>query len=738
MTLSSATSISKRSFSGDVSGGVTACLLALPESMAYGALTFAALGPAFVPAGVAAGLLALGISNIASGLVRGAIPILHTGNYSLAALMCASAVTYAAGRVGAAAPIDARLAPALVAAMLLTVFLAGLFQIIFGVLRFGVLTKYIPQPVLSGLMNGTAILMLIAQVAPMLGLAKIRSFADFPVGAQPLTLVVGLATCAGIYFGARVLKPVPVPFKGMAVGATVYYGLVALGFGDRLGSVIGNVPGGVPTPKAGLDIVRLVSGAEIPPSVLFGLIPYAFGLAVIVSLRSLLACLAADEVLGVRSKSSQELVAQGVGNMACAVFGAVASTGSLSRSAANYHYGGRTRFSRVASGVAAVLILVVFHRGVGALPNVVLAGMLVMLAFACFDPWSLKLLRNILRSRRRPRGQDVLDLAIALFVTGTMVFVGVFESIGIGILLAVIFFVVSMGRSIIRREYDGSLVRANVLRPRSEIEILGVEGRRIRAYELEGALFFGTADRVAEAVESVPPQDVSHVILECKRISFIDSTGLKVISRLARSCQDRGVTLAVSHLPANVPAPDGVANFASTFDALLTAEDQLLDGHLPAERYHTEWPLDRGIGVLSFFEPAEIDLLRPYLRRRVFVADDVIFREGDAGDRLFVIVKGRVRLMLPNRAKRDGIDQRLSTLCPGTIMGEMALLDGNPRSADAVAEGELVCFELDRPALERLKSEHPPVAFKLLTGVSAEISARLRLANAQYRFFARS
>jgi anti-anti-sigma factor len=706
--------------------------------MAYGALAFAPLGPEFIPLGVASGLLALGISNIVSGLVRGAIPILHTGNYSLSALICASAITYTAAHIGATVPITPRLAPVLLAAMFLTVLLAGVFQVIFGMLRFGVLTKYIPHPVLSGLMNGTAVLMLIAQAGPVLGLTKFGKFTDIATRAQPMMALVGLATCVGIYFGGRLLKAVPVPFKGMALGTAVYYGLVALGFGGRLGSVIGNVPGGVPIPKAGLDIVHLVANSEISPSVLFGLVPYAFGLAVIVSLRTLLACLAADEVLGARSNSSRELLAQGIGNMACAVFGAAASTGSLSRTAANYQYGGRTVLSRVASGVAALLILVLLHGVVAGLPNVVLSGMLVMLALACFDPWSFKLARDTIRSWRRPRSQDLLDLAVVLLVTGTMVFVGVFESIGVGIFLAVIFFAISMGRNIIRREYDGSFIRANVVRPRAEIKILSAEGGRIRAYELEGALFFGTADRVAEVVESIPPHEVSYAILECKRISFIDSTALRVIGRLAKSCQDRGVTLALSHLPANVVPPVGILTFGSTFDALRAAEDRLLDDHLPADRYHTEWPLGRDIGVFSFFESREIEILRPYLHKQIFAAGELVFREGDQGDSLFVIVKGRVRLMLRDGVKGEIVEQHLSTLCPGTTLGEMALLDRNPRSADAFAESELVCFELDRSALERLQNDYPAVAFKLLTGVSAEISARLRLANAQYRFFAGS
>jgi SulP family sulfate permease len=158
---------------GDLAGGSTATILALPEAIAFGALTFGVLGPAMVPAGIAACLLTLVICNLAAGPIGG-VRIMHLGNYSLAAVMMASTLTFIATGMGLEGELTPEEAAPVLTVLFLTVLLAGAFQVVFGLLRLGVLTKYIPHPVLAGLFNGTAILMLVSQLAPMLGCRRRR------------------------------------------------------------------------------------------------------------------------------------------------------------------------------------------------------------------------------------------------------------------------------------------------------------------------------------------------------------------------------------------------------------------------------------------------------------------------------------------------------------------------------------------------------------------------------------
>lgn len=719
---------------GDLAGGATATILALPEAIAFGALTFGVLGPALVPAGIAAGLLTLVISNLVAGPIGG-VCIMHLGNYSLAAVMMGSTLTFIATGMGLSGELTPAAAAPVITVLMATILLAGAFQVLFGALRLGVLTKYIPHPVLAGLFNGTAVVMLISQLAPMLGLPASTPLLELPglLGdVQLATLTVGLLTCAAIAMGPQLTRIVPVPFIGMGVGSAAYYLFEAAGV-QRIGPVIGAVPAALPSIDPALAMVDLAASGGLSADLLVGVVPYALGLAVIASLRTLLTCITTDELLDERGDSSRELVAQGIGNLGSAAFGGVIATGSISRSAASHRYGSRTARSRVLSGGVALLVLLLLGEVVGLIPEAVLAAMLVMLSLSCFDPWSLRLTSRILRAPRAQTTSDIVDWLMALTVAGVMVFVDVFLAIGIGVVMAMLFFAVGMGRSIIRRRYSGRDVRANVQRPAEELAILAQEGDRIRCFELEGALFFGTADRVAETVEAMPADAEYFVILDLQRVGFLDATGRKVLSKLTRTTRTKGSRIAIC-APRTL-ALDGVdcVRFHSHLDALLWAEDALLDAILAADRYQRPLTLDSKMDGLAFLSEDDLSDLRARLPTKIVRSGDHLFRQGDPGDSVLFLLRGRIDLVLDGDSSH-----RLATLCPGTVVGEMGLLEGLPRSAAAVARGRVEVQILDRAEMARLETQRPDLVRHLLTGIAVKLSDRLRLANAQGEFFSKN
>jgi CRP-like cAMP-binding protein len=153
----------------------------------------------------------------------------------------------------------------------------------------------------------------------------------------------------------------------------------------------------------------------------------------------------------------------------------------------------------------------------------------------------------------------------------------------------------------------------------------------------------------------------------------------------------------------------------------------------PGEAAGGEYPLER-LGLLANFSAAEREQFRALLQRREYAAGDIVFREGAAGDELYIIVSGSasVKLRMPD-AEGGGAPraQRLVTFGPGTVFGEMALLDREARSASVEAEAKerLVCYVLGRAAYELIEREMHPVAIRLLTNMGRELSARLRRAN---------
>ena len=186
---------------GDIAGGTTATILA------YGTIVFAPLGPDYVGLGVVAGLIALCFSNLGAA-ASGGVRVMNNGPYSLSSLMLASSITIIARNVSNANVTT------VIGLLLFIVFLCGLFQIVFGLLKFGELVKYIPYPVTSGLLNGTAILIFLGQIRPMLGLSGKNSLLDFG-SIQPFTFLVGLVTVLAVQCGSKLTRKIPAPFLGI-------------------------------------------------------------------------------------------------------------------------------------------------------------------------------------------------------------------------------------------------------------------------------------------------------------------------------------------------------------------------------------------------------------------------------------------------------------------------------------------------------------------------------------------
>jgi MFS superfamily sulfate permease-like transporter/CRP-like cAMP-binding protein len=722
---------------GDIAGGVIASVLALPQSMAYGALVFAPLGPELIPLGVVAGLTGLALSNIGAALF-GSVSIMNNGPQSLSAVMLRSAllsVILVHLPQGSGGERETGTALAL---LFLLAFMVGVFQLLLGLFRLGELAKYIPHPVLSGLFNGTAILILIGQLKPMLGIpddAPLQSLNQLLSEGQLLTLIAGLTTCLAIWFGPLLTGKIPAPFLGIFAGTAIYYLFNTLGYGAVLGPVVGEIPANIPLPRYAFEFAQLFTRSDLLP-VIFQLVPLAVSIALVVSLESLIASVSADNLTQQRSNANQELVGQGVGNILSALFGGLTSGGAVGRTVANYNYGGRTAASRMVSGLFAIAVLLLLYSLAGQLPRVVLAGTLVVLAVAVFDESSLRLFGRLF-SREEPHKELVLaDLVVILLVMLVLIFVGSLRAITVGIVASILLFVLRMGKHGIRRHYSAATVRSNTQRPQRELQFLEQEGHRIKVFELEGSLFFGTADKIAASVDGLLKSEVDYIILDLKQVTEVDSTGAYILKQLHSRCQKYNKGLVLSSVEADISGQSSLEfmdvltaigrYFDNVEDAIAWAEDQLLNRYLSTHRYEIEIALSE-VDALMSLTPEEVARLLPYLGKSHYEAEAYVFHQGDEGDRIFFIVQGRAYIYVDRPGR--GRMKRVDTLDPGTTFGEMAILEGKPRSANVVAEGKLICYYLLNSQLERLSQEQPQIAYKLLIGLGKEFSTRIRVAN---------
>jgi len=715
-----------RKIGSDIAGGSMAGLLALPETLAYGILVFSPLGPEGLLTGVVAGLCAVVFINIVPVFFPGS-RILSSGPFSLSSIMLASVTAYALKQTSIC-PVS----PVII--VFFTVFLAGLFQLLFGVFKIGTLAKFIPQPVVSGLLNGTSLLIFITQIRPALGLDKSIDLFD-PVqmtsNIKIFTLVIVAATCLSIFVSEKLTKKIPGPVVGIICGSLVYYGLLISGIELLLPqSAVRTIPFKIQVPDIAAGFYLLLRDPDAL-RILTDLVPMAMGISIIISMRTLIAVVSVDNVTRTRTNSNLELIGQGAGHIAAAFFGGIASAGSISRSLASHKYGATGILSRIATGLFALLVLTVLYPAVSLIPGMVLTGLLITLAFSSFDKWSIEQARYIFNRKAYNRKIAVVNVMIIAAVTITMIAAGTFEAVGLGVVISIIYFIITMTRSIVRDSYDASLVRSNFQRVSRDIMLLEDAGHRIYIMELEGPLFFGTADNLADNLYKIFDENfIDFIILDFKRVQTIDSTGLHILSQLKNKAGTFKKKILLSNLDykllsyAHRDFSDCV--FVSFNDALSYAEDMLLSmiGTSEAEEY----TLDK-FETLSHLEKEELQLASKYFSFITIKSGLPIFSQNDKSSEMYLLCRGRVNIEIA--AHNENQRTRISTVCPGTIFGEMALIDGKMRSAFAIADSnsDIACYTLSTENLDALCAEFPETGFKIIAGITSEISRRVRIAN---------
>jgi SulP family sulfate permease len=724
------------SLQGDLKGGAASALLTIPLAIGFGLFAFAPLGPRFTQFAILAGLYSAIIVPIVALLLRSNSPVVFAPRSMTSYLISGVIVHFLAVETASEFNDPSQL----IAVIFLIMLTAGVIQSMFGVLRLGQVVKYIPHPVIAGFQNGAALLLLLAQFGPMLGLPrhiKIANIASSLSLIQPLTLLVGVASFTLMMSASRLTRRIPAVIIGLFGGIGLYYVLHALGFGEQLGPIIGEISFELP----GLRNVQAVFGALQDPAVhrIAPLIlTLSASLALMSSLDALLCAKVMESVTRQRSDSNFELIRLGIGNAVAALFGSISSAVSLTSSQANHSSGGRSRYS-ILSSCALIFVAAYFLTGlIALLPNVVVAGLLAVTAIRLFDPWTLQMLRQLMTGDGA-RGRSLTgDLAIIALVTGFAVFADLVVAVGIGIIISIASFLVRMSRSIVRRTYRCDTAHSRKIREDRIMSMLAKQGGKIAVFELEGALFFGTAEKLAHEIERTVEQGVNYIILDLKRVTDVDSTGARLLLEIQDKLVRRGKFAVLASMPDRSRLRDYLRDigvtaaftrgriFADTDRAIEWAEDHLILAELGGQELGNEFPF-RSLEVLQSLSEEQMEVLKPRLRRQAFEQGQQVFTEGAESKELYIIAQGSASVKI--RLAGTDREARLVTFAPGTVFGEIALLDTEPRSATITADEPLVCYVLTASDFEEIKKSHPAIAIMLLTNLGRELSSRLRRVN---------
>ncbi len=293
--------------------------------------------------------------------------------------------------------------------------------------------------------------------------------------------------------------------------------------------------------------------------------------------------------------------------------------------------------------------------------------------------------------------------------------------------------------SVVHATYDASQVSSKRARNATQLAALAARGKRAMVLELQGDLVFASTEIVIREAKRLTVE-AEYLVLDFARVGLIGEGALSLLGTLVQSLYDRGSTvlltgisnkyLVARTLKARVQGENSSVMLAceDVDHALEWCEEQLLNGDGAFNR--GEAPLTDQL-FCADFEPDELAALQSLLEQQHYAAGTVLCREGEPADSLFFILAGEVSVNVPLAYQRQG---RISTLGPGTAVGEMAMLDRGKRSADIVADTAVTCLALD---YQRLESAPGPlgerVRLKLVTNIARALTRKLRQATLEIK-----
>lgn len=720
-------------------GGMSAAIVTLPMSIAYGVAAFSALGPEFRPHAALFGLNAAIIAGIFAALLGGTPAQISGPKAPLTLIITTVVASLAADPVLLNLPLDHNWL--IVSLASVCVMIGGLTQVIFGVVGLGNLVKYIPYPVVAGFMNGIAILLIWNQLPPLFGYGKdidaSSAFSAFSLD-NGITLLIGACTLISIYLSKRYIRRAPAFLTGLIAGSVLFFVFSSV-FGPSLQvAAIGNLRPVLPLPTAFLELFHLplnaISGTWMIKIFIYGIV-----LGVIGSMESLMSSVAIDNIRGTRHDSKSELLGQGIGNIIASFFGSLFAAGSIPRSIANIKAGGRNKVSGAFCSLLILIIFVSLAPVIGKIPLSVFAAIIIYVGINLFDRPTLRLFKAFQTPGRVKR--DVFSiLLVNIGVAAITVGVNLVWAVTIGLAISTVYFIIKMGTSVIRREYTADLICSNKVRGRQQIAHLNENKNRIKVFELHGPIFFGSADRLAQILEA-KMTEATYCVLDMKQITEIDSTGANILVRLHKMFDKNNKYMLICHIHPNNKLWDfleisGVKQeipddrfYLSTDLALEWAEDQLLDQLCEGGvcRHYELSELD----VFADFSNEELAKFEALLDKDTYKKNEMLIKEGDSDRDLYILTRGSVSVKM--NLPFSSAERRLFKFDAGVVFGEMALLDGKPRSANVQAEEDSEVYRLSYIGFEKLLDQQPHIAAKLMKNIALVLSDRLRARSNELR-----
>jgi SulP family sulfate permease len=458
--------------------------------------------------------------------------------------------------------------------------MAGVILLGLGLARMGTIIRFIPDPVIVGFTAGIGVIIWVGQWRDFFGLPavggehfheKLWLLLQALPHLHPMTTALALLSLALVLVAPRLpgMKRVPGPLVALVV-ATVLQAAFHFDGVRTIGSAFGGIPQGLPTlqlPKLGLsDLLTLIGPA--------------FTIAMLGAIESLLSAVVADGMAGTRHDSNQELIGQGIANIVAPLFGGIAATGAIARTATNIRNGGTGPLAGMVHALTLVLIVLFLAPLAVNVPLAALAAILFVVA------WNMSEVKHFVRMARRAPRADVVILLVTFALT---VFADLVVAVNIGVILATLHFLRRMATSVeVRQTTDQEFAQEL-----AQLDLTALPPG-VLVYTVEGPFFFGAVENFERALAGTHT-DPKVLIIRLRWVPFIDITGLQTLDEVIRDLHKRGVRVMLAGANARVQgklerasiidligAENSFRTFGDALAACRPAADQLARPNLPA------------------------------------------------------------------------------------------------------------------------------------------------------------
>jgi SulP family sulfate permease len=701
---------SKKSFHiSDILGGLAGSAVVLPQAMGLGVVLFNGMGMD-ASTGAMAGLLGAAILSIVSGLFSATRGMISAPNGPVTMLLVGVFARMSANGAGA---------PEMMTALSAILILTGVFQLTFGAIGGGQLIKYIPYPVVAGLVTGIGLLMIKSQL--LLLLKEIFMFQSFDLHSA-IPVITAILTVFTIALVPKIFPKIPGALAGLIFGIFLFQTLVYFTGNPEQSWVVGTIP----------SLASLQLG--ITPQALKALpwnivITSSLALTILATTDCLITSVVADSQTGERHNAKKEMAAQGIGQILVGLLAGLGGGGTKGSTLVALQSGGG-RWSPVVSGLLMLLLMLFAGAAGNYLPISVLAGVITFVGIGMVDLNVFLWLKN---------KENRIDGAIALIVIATIVLLNLVMAVAVGAAIAIIIFLHTQIKApIIHRRVTAEHHHSLCARADNEREFLDARGRRIIMAELRGNLFFATADRLLSGIgKDIIPGNI--IILHFRRVKYIDLTGMILLTQIASRAALKGATIIFCHLGEELGFGEKITEAFQQIDKKIDFKAKIFQDTDTAFEYAENLVLEMGGFRVTHHDrytpfaennfcrgmPEKIvALIEGMTTHAEFSKGSELFKTEDFGQSLFLVLKGEIEIRLYTSVRGY---KRLAKYGPGTYFGEIAFLIPGPRAASAVVTQDAEILEIDREDIMTMDHDaKADLALYLLYEIGGTLAEELR------------